>query len=142
MCRSSESSGRIPIIVYNKEVKSYKSECYRRKKIPDCRDTGQESFFDGMKKAGITDQNICNSCLRSGVDGSRTRVQKPIPCPSTIIVPFCGQAPFPRRIRKEQPMRFGSFIIRPRGQSLARVVSHIVEAPILACECVRRDCCN
>ena len=29
--------------------------------------------------------------LVSGVDGSRTRVQKPIPCPSTIIVRFCGR---------------------------------------------------
>ncbi len=30
-----------------------------------------------------------------GLDGSRTRVQKPIPCPSTIIVNYCGLLPFP-----------------------------------------------
>ncbi len=34
---------------------------------------------------------------------------------------------------------FGSFIIRPRGQSLPRVVSHIVDARIPECECPGAD---
>ena len=28
----------------------------------------------------------------NGVDGSRTRVQKPIPCPSTIVVRYPGRS--------------------------------------------------
>ena len=46
----------------------------------------------------------------SGVDGSRTRVQKPIPCPSTIIVCFLT---FPPSNGNKHPFDFGSFMIRP-----------------------------
>ena len=46
----------------------------------------------------------------SGVDGSRTRVQKPIPCPSTIIVCFLT---FPSSNGNKHPFDFGSFMIRP-----------------------------
>nr|DAG33695.1 MAG TPA: hypothetical protein [Caudoviricetes sp.] len=33
-------------------------------------------------------------------------------------------------------------MIRPHAQSFACVVSHIVEAWVLKCECSRSDCCN
>nr|DAT97037.1 MAG TPA: hypothetical protein [Caudoviricetes sp.]DAU66879.1 MAG TPA: hypothetical protein [Caudoviricetes sp.] len=33
-------------------------------------------------------------------------------------------------------------MIRPHAQSLTCVVSHIVEAWVLKCECSRSDCCN
>ena len=78
----------------------------------------------------------------SGVDGSRTRVQKPIPCTSTIIVRYPGRACpdlFPHRVGNEQPSLLSSFMIRPRAQSLTRVVSHIVDARIPRCECPGAD---
>ena len=75
----------------------------------------------------------------SGLDGSRTRVQKPIPCPSTSVV---HNLTFPLQFRYEHRNCFSSFIIRPRVQSFARVVSHIVEAWVLKCECSRSDCCH
>ena len=78
----------------------------------------------------------------SGVEGSRTPVQKPIPCPSTIIVRYSGRTfsrLFPPGSDNEQSVPFGSFMVRPRGQSLARVVSHIVDARIPACECPGAD---
>ena len=75
---------------------------------------------------------------RSGVDGSRTRVQKPIPCPSTIIVccsavrALCGPQ-FHHRPANRLPNRISSFMIRPCGQSLPHVVSHIVDARAPKC---------
>ena len=42
---------------------------------------------------------------QSGVDGSRTRVQKPIPCPSTIIVCFLT---FPSSNGNKHPFGYGS----------------------------------
>ena len=36
--------------------------------------------------AKVPDIDVCGLFRFSGLDGSRTRVQKPIPCPSTIIV--------------------------------------------------------
>ena len=78
----------------------------------------------------------------NGVEGSRTPVQKPIPCPSTIIVRYPGRSfsrLFPPVADNEQSAIFGSFMIRPRGQSLARVVSHIVDARIPECGCPGAD---
>ena len=39
-----------------------------------------------MSGAKAPDIDVCGLFRFSGLDGSRTRVQKPIPCPSTIIV--------------------------------------------------------
>ena len=75
----------------------------------------------------------------NGSDGSRTRVQKPIPCPSTSLVCYLT---FPLPHENRHPYGFSSFMLRPQVQSLACVVSHIVEAWILRCECLRSDCCN
>ena len=72
----------------------------------------------------------------SGDDGSRTRVQKPIPRSSTIIV-GCLTFPLPRG--SGRPHGFGSFILRPYVQSLAQVVSHKVDARIPKCECSGAD---
>jgi len=66
----------------------------------------------------------------SGLDGSRTRVQKPIPCPSTSVVYYLT---FPPPHENKHPCGFSSFMIRPQVQSLACVVSHIVEAWVLKC---------
>ena len=78
----------------------------------------------------------------NGPDGSRTRVQKPIPCPSTIIVCYLGLLPFPPMPGNKQPDIFSSFIIRPCAQSLTHVVSHLVDARILKSECSRADSCH
>lgn len=82
----------------------------------------------------------------SGVDGSRTRVQKPIPCPSTIIVCLfaagLAPAPFPPESGSRHPDPFGSFMIRLQGQSLTCIVSHIVDARVLKCECSKSDSCH
>ena len=75
----------------------------------------------------------------SGLDGSRTRVQKPIPCPSTSV--GCHLT-FPLPSGDRHPGGFSSFMIRPLAQSLANVVSHMVEAWVLKCECSRSDCCH
>ena len=75
----------------------------------------------------------------NGLDESRTRVRRKIPCPSTSVV--CSLT-FPLRPGNKHPERFSSFIIRPLPQSFDSVVSHIVEAGILRCECPRADCCH
>ena len=74
-----------------------------------------------------------------GAEGNRTPVQKTFHCPSTIIV--CSLS-FPLPAESRHPAGFGSFIIRPYVQSLAYVVSHIVEAGFLNCEWSKADCCN
>ena len=74
--------------------------------------------------------------LGDGDDGSRTRVQKPIPRSSTIIV-GCLTFPLPRGSRR--PRGFGSFMLRPCAQSLTQVVSHNVDARVPECECFRSD---
>ena len=61
----------------------------------------------------------------SGVDGSRTRVQKPIRRPSTIIVHLLG---FPLPDSDRRLSGFGSFMIRTYAQSIAYAVSHLFDA--------------
>ena len=75
----------------------------------------------------------------SGLDGSRTRVRNTIPCPSTSVVYYLT---FPLPHDNKQPCGFSSFMRRPMAQSFANVVSHIVEAWVLKCECSRSDCCH
>ena len=74
-----------------------------------------------------------------GDDGSRTRVQKPIPCSSTIIV---SSLTFPPPCENEHPQDFSSFIIRLYAQSLTYTVSHKVDARFLKCECSKADSCT
>ena len=73
---------------------------------------------------------------KDGPDGIWTRVRKPLPCPSTIIA---GHLTFPLPAGDRHPAGFSSFMIRPYAQSLAYVVSHIVDAWVLGCECLRSD---
>ena len=77
--------------------------------------------------------------FKSGPDGNRTRVQKPIHCPSTSVA---YNLTFPLRTSHRQDARFSSFMIRPPVQSLAGVVSYIVEAWVLMCRCTRSDSCH
>ena len=81
---------------------------------------------------------MCDS-LFSGLEGSRTPVRKPIPCPSTSVV---YRLTFPPQPEDKHPDCFSSFMIRPLTQSFASVVSYIVEAWVLMCRCTRSDCCN
>ena len=76
------------------------------------------------------------STALSGPDGSRTRVQKPIPCPSTSLVIHLT---FPLRPGESHPKRFSSFMIRPPAQSFADVVSHRVDARVPKCGCFGSD---
>ena len=76
---------------------------------------------------------------RYGLEGSRTPVQKPIQCPSTIIDGFSGSLPFPPQAENSQSTCFSSFMIRPRGQSLPRVVSRFHNAGAAGCGCPPDD---
>lgn len=80
-----------------------------------------------------------NVVISSGPDGSRTRVRRKIPCPSTSVVCYLT---FPPHLESKHPRCFSSFIIRPLPQSFDSVVSHIVEAELLKCECFRVDYCQ
>lgn len=77
--------------------------------------------------------------LGDGLGGSRTRVQKPFQCPSTIIDGFFGSLPFPPQAENSQSTCFSSFMIRPRGQSLPRVVSRFHNAGAAGCGCPPDD---
>ena len=72
----------------------------------------------------------------SGAEGNRTPVRKPIPCSSTIIVCYLT---FPLPHGNRHSCGFSSFMIRPCTQSLVHVVSHIVDARFLMCECTKAD---
>ena len=72
----------------------------------------------------------------SGAEGNRTPVRKPIPCSSTIIVYYLT---FPLPHGNRHSCGFSSFMIRPCTQSLVHVVSHIVDARFLMCECTKAD---
>ena len=70
----------------------------------------------------------------NGAGGNRTRVQKPIPCTSTIIVRSFS---FPLLHGNEHPYRFSSFILRLTAQSFADIVSHMFDTGFPMCECIR-----
>lgn len=72
----------------------------------------------------------------NGPGGNRTRVQKPIPCTSTIIVRSFS---FPLPYGNEHPYGFSSFIIRLQVQSFASIVSRIVGARFPECGCPGAD---
>ena len=80
-------------------------------------------------------QQLCG-LSKSGAEGNRTPVRKSIPCSSTIIA---GYLTFPPPHENRHPCGFSSFMIRPYTQSLMYVVSHIVDARFLMCECTKAD---
>lgn len=100
------------------------------------------TFFDSTSGTKCTKSehiSVFGFASLSGLDESRTRVRRLIPCPSTrVVYPLT----FPPPPGDKHPDGFSSFMIRPLTQSFANVVSHIVEAWILMCECTRSDCCN
>ena len=49
---------------------------------------------------------------------------------------------FPPESGSRHPDPFGSFMIRLQGQSLTCIVSHIVDARVLKCECSKSDSCH
>ena len=71
------------------------------------------------------ENHVFPAVFADGPDGNRTRVQKPIPCPSTSVV--CDLT-FPLPVLHRHSTGFGSFIVRLYGQSLPYIVSHKVEA--------------
>ena len=87
----------------------------------------------------MPENSAFSSISDDGVDESRTRVQEPIPCPSTSVV---YSLTFPPHPGNKHPEHFSSFMLRPYAQSFAYVVSHMFEAGILRCECPRADCCH
>lgn len=60
-----------------------------------------------------------------GIDGNRTRVQRPLHRTSTSVVSVLT---FPLRYPHRHGYRFSSFIIRLHTQSLICIVSCIVDA--------------
>lgn len=72
----------------------------------------------------------------TGPGGSRTRVQKSIPCTSTIIVRSFS---FPPPHGNEHPCGFSSFMIRLSVQSFADIVSRMVGARFPRCGCPGAD---
>ena len=87
-------------------------------------------FFNKKRK------DIIVPSFFSGVDGSRTRVQRLIPCPSTIID---GLLEFPPMNGSHHPSTIGSFILRPGTQSFVTVVSCKDDALTPACRCAGKD---
>lgn len=67
--------------------------------------------------------------LMNGPGGSRTRVQKPIPCSSTSVVIHLT---FPLLHGEAHPYSFSSFMIRTPTQSLTDAVSHRFEPVFLS----------
>ena len=96
--------------------------------------SSKKSMQHGMQHENEKSPHFCG--LSHGVDENRTRVRRPIHCPSTIIV---GYLTFPPAAGSQHPSAFSSFMIRPYAQSLAYVVSHIIDARVLKCECLRSD---
>ena len=80
------------------------------------------------------EQRITAAPLESGLGGNRTRVQKPIPCTSTIIVRSFS---FPLPHGNGHPCGFSSFMIRLTAQSFAVIVSHMFDTGSPRCECLR-----
>ena len=76
---------------------------------------------------------------KNGIDGNRTRVQRPLHRTSTSVV-FAFT--FPPRHPQRHGCRFSSFIIRLYTQSLVYIVSYIVDAWVLMCRCTRSDNCH
>ena len=101
-----------------------------------CRTSGTRLFSKDEKARNRLILQAIPGGKQAGDDGSRTRVQEPIPRSSTIIADYLT---FPLPDEKRHPSGFSSFMIRPRAQSFARVVSHIVDAWVLKCECLRSD---
>ncbi len=87
----------------------------------------------------FTKKNEFGFALFSGLEGNRTPVRKSIPDSSTSVV-CCLTFPLPPE--NKHPGGVSSFMIRPLEQSLSSVVSHIVEAWVLRCECPRSDYCQ
>ena len=113
------------------------TECFLfYRKVINFRTLKQQCLSYRIKNAR---KSTFSSIFHSGPEGNRTPVQKPIPCPSTSVA---YTLTFPLRTSHRQDARFSSFIIRPPVQSLAGVVSYMVEAWILMCRCTRSDCCN
>lgn len=92
-----------------------------------------------LYKAKKMPENKHFQALLNGADGIWTRVQKPIPCSSTIIV--CSLT-FPPSAGSRHPADFSSFILRPYRQSLLHVVSYIIDARFLTCRCAKADSCT
>lgn len=56
---------------------------------------GADAFYTRSVRGGL----LCGKVslfTKNGVDGSRTHVQKPIPCPSTIIVSYLFSLRYPK----------------------------------------------
>lgn len=81
-----------------------------------------------QKKEEMPENQAFPTIFPNGPGGSRTRVQKPIPCTSTIIV---SSFRFPRLHENGHPYSFGSFMIRLTAQSLTAIVSHKSRCQIL-----------
>ena len=67
------------------------------------------------------------------------------PCPKTNSLFFYYHSllfNIPSAARERHSDGFSSFIIRPYTQSFVYVVSHIVDARVLKCGCLKSDSCH
>jgi len=71
----------------------------------------------------ICNINIQKATIYSGLEGSRTPVQKPIPDSSTSVVCYLD---FPQQPENKHSDYLSSFMIRTYTQSLVYAVSYIV----------------
>lgn len=94
---------------------------------------------NSQKTVAFYENHVFPAVFADGPDGNRTRVQKPIPCPSTSVV---YSLTFPPQDLNKHNSCFSSFMIRPHTQSLICVVSCIVEAWLPECRCPGSDCCS
>lgn len=92
------------------------------------------------------------TCLPHEKNFSKWTRRESNPCPKAHSLSFyyhslsiCRRScsgTFPPESGSRHPDPFGSFMIRLQGQSLTCIVSHIVDARVLKCECSKSDSCH
>ena len=107
--------------------------------VKGARGMSRSHASSGTKRTKSEHITVFGFASLSGPDGSRTRVRSPIPCTSTSLV---YRLTFPPAAGDRHPTTFSSFMIRPHTQSLACVVSYLVDARFSKNRYKESDSCN